>query len=101
MLKSVVPTRAIVLLMTIGLVDLVSTAWLHSQGLIRELNPLMNMLMQHGETPFVIIKGLTLIVAWVVLAIYARRDLSFVRRACITGSAAYLTVWTVWFLSSR
>lgn len=101
MLKAVIPTRTIALLMLIGFTDLVATAWLHSRGLIRELNPIMQGFLTHGETPFVLVKGFTLIAAWVALAYYAQRDLHFVRTASLTGSAAYLTAWTVWFLASR
>jgi len=47
---------------------------------------------------FALAKGATLVAAWLVLAIYARTNLSFVRQACAVGSAAYVFVWTTWFV---
>ena len=101
MLKAVVPTRTIALLMFIGFADLISTSWLHSLGLIRELNPIMRPMLEHGELPFILVKGATLVVAWVALAMYARRDLKFVRFAATAGSLVYLFVWGGWFLAAR
>jgi hypothetical protein len=101
MIKTAIPTRSLALLMAIGFTDLVATAWLHQRGLIQELNPVMALFLQHGELPFIIAKGLTLVGAWYVLARYAKTDLNFVRRACLGGSLAYAAIWTVWFVSAR
>ncbi len=87
--------------MTIGFVDLVSTAWLHDRGLIRELNPIMKVMLDQGAWLFVLVKSLTLVVAWFALAHYAKKDPAFVRMASIGGSAAYLGIWCIWFFSSR
>ena len=93
-----VPSRAIYLLLGIGLLDLVTTAVLHSQGRIVELNPLMKPLIEHGEWLFVLVKGFTLVAAAVGLVWYGRQNPKFVRQACILGSIAYLTVFTLWFI---
>jgi len=87
--------------MLIGFADLVSTAWLHYLGLIRELNPIMMPTLAHGEWPFIVVKSLTLFGAWVALARYARKDLKFVRFSCMAGSCAYLALWSFWFFSAR
>lgn len=95
------PTRALFVLLAIGLVDLVSTAVLHSRGQIVELNPVMRPLIEHSEWTFVFTKGLTLILAWYFIAKYARTHLEFARRACLVGSGAYIAIWLGWFLSAR
>lgn len=93
------PTRSILLLVGIGVLDLVSTAWLYSKGMITERNPLMRMLLDHGEWLFILVKGATLVAAWGVLAAYSKYNIAFVKRSCLMGSAAYLFLWTVWFCS--
>jgi hypothetical protein len=95
--RQVFPTRAIGLILFIGLVDLVSTAWLHARGLIVEMNPLMAGFINRSEWLFVLVKGLTLVVGWYMLARYSRTNINFVRRACIVGSAAYVVIWIAWF----
>ena len=99
-MKSLLPTRALALLMVIGFADLLATAVLHERGLIHELNPLMRVLIERSEWLFAVVNSLTLVVAWVVMARYAERNLPFVRKCCIAGSAAYVSVWLVWFTSS-
>jgi hypothetical protein len=92
--RKLFPTRALAGLLAIGLIDLVVTALLHSQGRIEELNPLMAPLLAGGEGRFVVVKAATLLAAWVLLARTAKTDLKGVRRACLGGSAAYLaTLW--------
>jgi hypothetical protein len=54
--------------------------------------------LQNGEWQFVIVKGATLVAAWVVMAQYARVNLAFVRKTCIWGSVIYGSVWLSWFL---
>ena len=98
MIRQVFPTRAIGLILLIGLVDLVATALLHANGLIVEMNPLMRGVINRSEWLFVAVKGMTLALGWLMLVYYARTNVNFVRRACIFGSAAYITVWLVWFL---
>ena len=94
------PSRALVLLISIGLIDLVATAWMHANGLIVELNPLMRPVINHSEWLFAAVKGLTLVGAWVVLAWYSKYNRSFVRNACLVGALAYLALWSAWFLSA-
>lgn len=91
------PTRAIALLMFIGFADLISTAALHQQGLITELNPLMRTFIERGEWQFVVAKSATLFAAWIALCWYCRHNIRFVRRSCLWASAAYLTIWMGWF----
>lgn len=95
------PTPALALLMAIGLVDLVSTAVLHRAGLIVELNPIMRVFITRSEWLFAFAKGVTLGAAWGALAWYARTDLRFVARASYLGSAAYVTLWLVWFIAAQ
>ncbi len=99
-MKALVPTRALALLMLIGFVDLFVTASLHSMGVIQELNPLMRVLIEQSEFLFGLVKAGTLIAAWIVMARYAQRNLIFVRRCCLAGSAVYVSVWSLWFFSS-
>lgn len=94
------PSRSILLLMAIGFVDLISTAVLHANGLIVELNPLMRPLIERSEWLFAAVKAMTLISAWVVLAWYTRHNRDFVRKMCLIGSAVYLAVWCTWFFGS-
>jgi len=100
-MKAVLPTRALLLLMSIGLIDLVATAMLHSRGLIVELNPAMRPFIERSEWLFAFVKGSSLVLAWAAMAWYAKTNLNFVRQACLWGSAAYLGVWLVWFVSAR
>lgn len=98
--QALVPSRAILLLMGIGFLDLVMTAVLHAHGLIVELNPLMRPLIEHSEWTFSAVKAGTLFAAWGVMAWYGQTNRAFVRRACLWGAAVYLTVWTLWFFGS-
>jgi hypothetical protein len=98
MIRQVFPSRAIALIILIGLIDLISTAWLHASGQIVEMNPLMRGIIDRSEWLFILVKGMTLVFGWLILVRYARINLVFVRRACLLGSAAYLSVWLVWFL---
>lgn len=99
-MKDAIPTRAILLFVSIGAVDLITTAVLHAHGLIVELNPLMRVFIEQSEWLFALVKGLTLVGGWVVLAWYAQFNLAFVRKASIWGSAAYVAVWLLWFVGA-
>lgn len=99
-LKEAIPTRAILLFIGIGLADLVVTAVLHAQGQIVELNPLMRVFIEQSEWLFALVKGLTLVAGWLVLAWYAQFNLRFVRQASLWGSAAYVMVWLIWFTAA-
>ncbi|MBN9501012.1 MAG: hypothetical protein BGO01_14355 [Armatimonadetes bacterium 55-13] len=61
----------------------------------------MRVFIERSEILFALVKGLTLVVAWVALAWYAKHNRPFVRKACLWGSAAYFGVWLTWFLSAR
>lgn len=100
-MPAIMPSRSIGLLMAIGFLDLFMTAWLHQRGLIVELNPLMRPLIERSEWLFSAVKAFTLIAAWVVMAGYAKQNRGFVRKACLSGSAVYLIVWTSWFFGTR
>ncbi len=95
------PTRSMVALLTIGIVDLVSTAVLHSKGMIVELNPLMRGFITQSEWLFAFVKGMTIGVAWGTMVWYAQTNRDFVNKACTYGSIAYLAVWTTWFFGAR
>jgi hypothetical protein len=98
--KDAIPTRTILLLVGIGTIDLVTTAVLHAQGQIVELNPLMRLFIEQSEWLFAFVKGLTLVGGWFVLAWYARFNLVFVRKAALYGSLAYVLVWCGWFFGA-
>lgn len=99
-MRKVLPSRALGLLLLIGFVDLVMTAWLHAQGRIVELNPVMRPLIERSEWLFAVVKGATLVATWMVLVWYARQNLNFVRKACLYGCTAYITIWCAWFIAA-
>lgn len=73
---------------------------LHSRGLIVELNPLMRPIIERGEIWFVLVKGASLVAAWIALAWYFAVNRNFVRYACLFGSVAYVAIWLAWFTST-
>lgn len=97
--RQLLPTRAIVLLMAIGFVDLLVTAILHAKGFVVEMNPLMRPLIEHSEWLFAAVKSLTLLFAWGVMAWYARQNLDFVRKICFFGAGFYVFIWCLWFFT--
>ncbi len=97
-LQRVFPSRAIALIILIGLIDLVSTAWLHATGQIIEMNPAMRFFIDKSEWLFILVKGLTLVAGWMMLVRYARVNRVFVRNACLVGSVAYMGIWLAWFV---
>lgn len=94
------PTRALALLLLIGFVDLVATAVLHANGRIVELNPLMRPLIERSEWLFAVVKGMTLVGAWLVMANHAKTNLKFVRVTALLGAVVYMFVWTTWFFAA-
>lgn len=92
------PTRALLLLMGIGFLDLISTAILHAHGKIEELNPVMKPLIEHSEWAFAFVKGLTLVACWAMMVWYWPQNRDFVRRSCLWGSGIYFAIWLIWFL---
>ncbi len=98
--REIVPNKSLILLITIGLTDLVATAMLHAQGLIVELNPIMRPVIEHGEWTFALVKGLTLLVAYMTMAQYARQNSVFVGKVSKLGILAYTGIWLVWFTAA-
>lgn len=86
--------------MGIGFIDLLATAILHANGAVVEMNPLMRPLIEHSEWLFASVKAGTLLVAWGVMAWYARQNLDFVRKTCFFGAGFYVFVWCIWFLAA-
>ena len=93
------PTKALLLLLSSGTLDLIVTAVLYSHGLIVELNPLMRPVIQTGVWLFVLVKGMTLALAYFCMIRYARTHLAFIQKSCFVGSALYMLIWTVWFVN--
>ena len=96
-----VPLRSLILLMSIGLIDLISTAVLHAQGLIVEMNPVMRVFIDRSEWLFVAAKGSTLVLAFYVISRYIKSHPKFVHKACLWGSGAYVALWSTWFITGR
>ncbi|MFN3682650.1 MAG: DUF5658 family protein [Fimbriimonadaceae bacterium] len=96
MLRSLFPSRGLALLLAIGLLDLLSTAWLHQRGLIVELNPLMRPLIERSEALFALVKGMTLLAAWFAMRRYYATHGRFIDAACVGGSVVYVVVWLAW-----
>ena len=93
------PTKWIVVLLAIVVVDLISTAVLHRYGLIVEMNPIMRPIIEESEWLFALVKGLTLVLGWHLFRTHFRQNPRFVEAACIAGSALYCTIWLGWFLA--
>ena len=100
-MKAIMPTRALGLLIGIGLLDLLVTAILHANGLIVEMNPLMKPFIERSEWMFAFVKGSTLVAGWAVMVWYARQNLEFVRKVCLYGSMAYACTWLIWFVGGN
>ena len=98
--RQLLPTRALALLLGIGFLDLLVTAVLHANGLVVEMNPLMRPLIERSEWLFVAVKSLTLLLAWGVMAWYARQNLDFVRKTCFFGAGFYALIWCLWFFAA-
>jgi len=99
-LRELFPTPALAVLLLIGFVDLVSTAVLHHHGLIVELNPLMRPIIEASEWLFAAVKGMTLGLAWLLIAKHYPTNQRFATRACWFGCAAYLFIWCAWFFAA-
>ena len=95
------PIRSLALLMAIGIIDLITTAVLHAQGMITELNPVMRVFIDRSEWLFVLAKGATLVAAFWVMWNHLKKNPEFVQKACLWGSGAYVALWCSWFFSSR
>ena len=95
------PFRSLLILMAIGIIDLVSTAVLHAQGMITELNPVMRIFIERSEWLFVLAKGTTLVIGFWIMFRHLKHNPQFVQKASLWGSGAYVLIWTTWFMSSR
>jgi hypothetical protein len=99
-IKDFVPVKSLGILMLIGILDLMTTAWLHANGLIVELNPVMRPIIEHSEWLFALVKGMSLVVAYSVMLSYARTNVDFVRTASRLGVLLYSGMWLIWFVSA-
>jgi len=97
-IKKIFPTWSLGLLLGIGLIDLIVTAWLHAHGMIVELNPIMRPFIEHSEWTFAFVKGMTLVGCWYVMAQHYKQNKDFVHKSCLYGSVAYGTIWLAWFI---
>ncbi len=95
--REILPNKSLILLILIGLVDLVATAMLHAQGLIVELNPVMKPVIEHSEWSFALVKGATLLIAYLTMAQYARQNSVFVGLVSKIGIVLYTGIWLIWF----
>ncbi len=82
------------------MIDLITTAVLHAQGKIVELNPIMRVLIERSEWLFALAKFATLFAGWIVLRWYSNTNPTFVRKASLWGSSAYVIVWSLWFFGA-
>lgn len=92
------PTKSLAILLLIGIIDLISTAVLHSKGMIVELNPVMKPLIETSEWLFVGVKGMTLVLAWLLIVRFYEQSPRFAARACAIGCWVYCGIWLVWFI---
>lgn len=100
-MKALVPTRSLAALLFVGFLDLVTTMYLHLNGLMVELNPIMRFFLIQNEWLFAAVKTATLVVAWGVMVWYARTNKEFVRQACAWGAGAYVAIWSTWFMAGH
>jgi len=61
----------------------------------------MRVFIERSEYLFVLVKGATLVAAWLALSWYAKQNRQFVRKVCLIGSVAYFGIWLGWFLQAR
>ena len=87
-------------LMLIGFADLISTAVLHANGLIVEMNPLLRPIIERSEWLFALVKGATLLVAYIAMIMYAKHRPEFVQKASRLGIVMYIGIYIVWFFGA-
>jgi hypothetical protein len=92
----VMPNRGLALLMFAGLLDLATTLYWHSKGMMTEMNPLMRPFLEGGVLGFAAIKFVTLAALWLAVVLYSDRNPNFCRKACTLGAAGYVVLWTTW-----
>ena len=77
-----------------------TTTMLHARGLIVELNPIMRPVIEHSEWAFALVKGVTLLIAFITMSQYARQNSVFVGKASKIGILMYTGIWIVWFTAA-
>ena len=97
-MKRYFPSVPLLVLLSIGLIDLILTSVLHAQGLIVELNPVMRPIIEQSEWLFAFVKGATLVAAYLVMMKYMDRHKNYIDKVATIGWIAYIATWTVWFM---
>ncbi|MBL8060941.1 MAG: hypothetical protein JNK63_09535 [Chthonomonas sp.] len=59
----------------------------------------MKPVIETGVWLFVLIKGMTLALAYCCMIRFAKTHLEFIKKSCMVGSWLYLSIWTIWFLA--
>lgn len=57
----------------------------------------MRPLIERSEWLFALVKGLTIAGVYFAMRHYGQENRTFVRKAALVGSAAYIVIWSVWF----
>lgn len=97
-MKRYFPSVPLLVLLSIGLIDLVLTAVLHAQGLIVELNPVMKPIIETSEWLFAFVKGATLAAAYLVMMKYMNTHKAYIDKVATIGWITYIATWSLWFL---
>jgi len=82
-------------MLTICVLDVISTAWLVTVGLATEANPLMAYLIERSIALFCGVRMATVLALVVAAEIYRRRKPEFVRSVMRVGILAYLLIYVV------
>lgn len=82
-------------MLTICVLDVVSTAWLVTVGLATEANPLMAYLIERSMALFCGVRMATVLALVIAAEIYRRRRPEFVRAAMRFGILMYLLIYVV------
>jgi len=82
-------------LISICALDAVLTAFLVSNGLAHEANPLMRPLIEHGIGTFFLVKSFPIFLLVILGEWYKKYNLSFVKKALRTCIAAYVILYFI------
>lgn len=82
-------------MLTICVLDVVSTAWLVTAGLATEANPLMAYLIERSIALFCGVRMATVLALVIAAEIYRRRKPEFVRTVMRFGILTYLLLYVV------
>lgn len=88
-------TGATTLLAWVCFFDTFYTLWAVRSGIAQESNPLMRALLNHGDYPFLIIKGLLFLVPLATLELLRPLSPRFINGALRLGAASYLVMYGV------